>query len=274
MTGFLKPFNWVNPVIFSVPSRHYLLLNSPVPVVAGVLAERTVFETQIKPDLASEYETSSYVIVYLDEHHHKLQRTNQEKLESQQPFVKKLMRSDSAKKLMKLIGSKENDMELDKYGQKQKPNRGKDAYIDKEILETSRYLTREFLPPIFDETLLNELREEYVDFQIVFQGGGIPKREFMKERHLQLGLNVSLIIRKMLEDRIIAFLPKSPSLRHLVSTSSSGFSQNASQNHLDYEQISAGIIENNSWDELFLLNFTKTQSFTFYLDKHYRLSPK
>lgn len=263
MTGLLKPFNWVNPVIFSVPSRHYLLLNSPVPIVAGVLADRHTFERDIKPELESEYETGSYLIVYLDEYRRQIEHAHKQKLEADEPVMKKLLRSDSAKKLLQKLGSAaKSPTKADKYS-------GSEKYEKKEILETSRYLPREFLPPVFDEALLNELREEYVNYLIDSQSGALQIQAHFRDKALQLGLNISLILRKMFQDRILAFLPEIPPMKPHQTATSAGF-QASAQQRVDHEQIVAAVVRNNTWDELFLLNFLQTQSFTFYLDKHYK----
>lgn len=64
MTGLLKPFSWCNPTIYCIPETNFPIINSPVPIVAGVLLSRSAFEQRV---LSLFMPTDSFVFVFLDE---------------------------------------------------------------------------------------------------------------------------------------------------------------------------------------------------------------
>lgn len=64
MVSLLKPFSWCNPIIYCIPEANFPIVNSPVPIVAGVLLSRAAFEAQV---VAHFMPTDNFVFVFLDE---------------------------------------------------------------------------------------------------------------------------------------------------------------------------------------------------------------
>lgn len=60
----MRPFFWKNPCIYSLPSKSFPILNSPVPIIAGINLSRAQFEEKVRPVFHLE---DNYVIAFLDE---------------------------------------------------------------------------------------------------------------------------------------------------------------------------------------------------------------
>lgn len=192
MTSYLKPFFWTNPVIYSLPQDKQAILNSPVPIIAGVLMARITFERDHYSYL-KEYD--NLVIVYLDE----------------EPY----------RKLPKVVCS---------------PN-----------------IYREFIPPGFDEKL-QELKDEYFDFHLMAKVYK-PGLELTYDKHIEIGFNIAILIRKILEDRIVDCLPAAPNKR--------------GGTEIEMPFLQNELMKKNELDDLFFYQLTQTQAFNHFLHKHY-----
>ena len=60
----MKPFVWCNPIIYSLPESNFPIINSPVPIIAGINLSRVEFELRVKSLFIP---ADNYVFVFLDE---------------------------------------------------------------------------------------------------------------------------------------------------------------------------------------------------------------
>lgn len=119
----------------------------------------------------------------------------------------------------------------------------------KVVCSTNIY--KEFIPPSFDEKL-QELKDEYFDYHVMAKvhKSGL---DLSYDKHLAIGLNIAVLLRKILEDRIVDLLPPKEKM----------------PNGIDPAIVQSELMKANELDDLFFFNLTQTQAFNHFLHKHY-----
>ena len=64
LTGLLRPFFWVNPLIYFLPKKNFSLVEAPVPIIIGVLLSKEEFCRQIVERYKLDDDT---IVIFLDE---------------------------------------------------------------------------------------------------------------------------------------------------------------------------------------------------------------
>lgn len=55
---------WTHPVIYSLPSKHYAIVNAPVPLIAGINMTKVNFYKRVVPEFLQQ---TNYLFVFMDE---------------------------------------------------------------------------------------------------------------------------------------------------------------------------------------------------------------
>lgn len=150
----------------------------------------------------------------------------------------------------------------DETGKGKKKRKNSQEERNSKIVCSPRIHT-EFMLPVFDEKLA-DLKDVYLDYHVMAKVYK-SKVDMAFDKHLAIGMNIAVIIRKILEDRIVDMLPEWPNKK--MGEAPIGLSHSPPQVDIDY--IQKVLIEKNFLDDLFFYNLTQTQSFTHYVHKLY-----
>ena len=67
LISFLKPFDWVFPIIFKLPENCFDILNSPVPIIIGINMDSEKFVNNVFPLYSKNNNLEDLVFVFLDD---------------------------------------------------------------------------------------------------------------------------------------------------------------------------------------------------------------
>lgn len=150
------------------------------------------------------------------------------------------------------------------YEDKKKKRKKSEADEKKSKVAYSPGLKSEFMLPVFDEKLAELLKDVYLDYHVmakVFKS----KVDMAFDKHLAIGMNIAVVIRKIFEDRIVDMLPQWPNEK--LDKGPVGLSHAPPQVDIDY--IQRVLIKKNPLDDLFYYILTQSQTFTHYIHKKY-----